>query len=178
MKTQIIIPTPYFNKPSNALHFLLISLTLITACSVFKEKSFFQSDSLRRHDIRREVKSESATQTQSLRMYNQQDSTDKQSYTEIFPDGFFSYSAEEGFLGTAKRVLINERLKEGRQIQGSEQQTQTENRQSETSENKKLLTRTRLKEKAVNTSTYTLWYLAGLVLLFAGIYIFRNVLKD
>ena len=178
MKTQISPPPSYFITTQHTPHFLGILLIFITACSVFKEKSFFQADSLRRQDIRREVKTGSATQTESLRIYNQQDSADRQFYTEIFPEGLFRYSAKEGFLGTAKKVLINERVKEGRQVQGSAQVTQAQKTQTESRENEKSLTRTRLKGKAVSTRNYTLWYLAGLALLFAGIYFSRNVFGE
>lgn len=178
MKTQILTPPKYSITSTIILHFILISLTLITACSIFKEKSFFQADSLRRQELRKEVKTESATQTQSLRIYNQQDSSDKQSYTEIFPDGLFRYSHEEGFLGTAKKLLINERLKEGRQVQSSARVTQTEKAKSESREKEKLITKTSAKEKAVNTSNYTFWYLAAIAMLFVGIYFFRNVFRE
>ena len=108
MKTQLTLPGSY--PAIYNLHILGICLTFITACSVFKDKSFFQADSLQKRDIRREVKTGESVQSQAVRIYSQEDSSDRRSFTEIFPEGHFSYSPEAGFNGNAKRVLINENI--------------------------------------------------------------------
>jgi hypothetical protein len=118
MKTQLTLPYEFNTSPLHH-HILIICLLFITACSVLKEKSFFQADSLLRRNSSTEIETEIQTQSQGFGIYTSEDSADKQSYTEIFPEGVFKYSVKDGFEGKAGRGLINERLKEGRRVRDS-----------------------------------------------------------
>jgi hypothetical protein len=112
-----------------------------------------------------------------LRVYHHQDSSENQSFTEIFPNGSFRYSAKEGFSGNANRVVINARFKQGRRLHNSSEVKQQSNTVSVILEKQRLLTQTRLKEKAAVVSNYSSWYLFGLLLVFVGIYVLRDRFK-
>ena len=175
---KIAIPIP--QAPSSPLYFHILYLLLIfiTACSVFKERGFTQADSLQKQSTKREAKTNESMRVDAVRIYNHEDSTDKQSLTEIFPHGFFNYSTEKGFSGNAKRVVINERAKAGMRMQDSVKLKQSKSATSNLHENESLLTQTRMKEKVIDTSNFNLWYSVGLLLIFAGVYLFRNRLQE
>ena len=177
MKTETLTSPLYLLKSQKIPHLLFTTLIFITACSVFKEKSFFQADSLQKHNTRREIKTSATLEAQAVRIYNVDDSSEKRFFTEIFPEGFFRYSAEDGFSGNANRVVIDERIKEGRKLRDSARRNENSSTVSHLRENERLLSQTRLREKMVNTSNDSLWYLVGLLLIFAGVYVFRKRLK-
>ena len=112
-----------------------------------------------------------------MRVHSLEDSSDKRSFTEIFPEGLFSYSAEAGFSGNAKRVVINERSKKGSKVRDSALVRQNSHKVSDLSESQRLMTKTRLKQKKVNTNHVSAWYLLGLLLIFGGVYLFRGKLQ-
>ena len=175
---KLTIPTAQSHLRFVNLHILGMCLTLITACSVFKEKSFFQTDSLQKQNTREEIKIKESTQTNTVRILNHQDSSDQQSYTEIFPEGLFTYSVKEGFSGNAKRVTINDRLKAGRKVSDSARFRGSNKRVSNITETERQLIQTRQKVKAKNNKNYTSWYLAGIFLIFAAVFAFRWKLND
>ena len=174
MKTQTTLPSPYFITSGNTLYLLLLSLIFITACSLFKEKTFFQSDSLHRHNIRKESTQQSAIKTESLRFYSNSDSLDRQTFAEIFPKGPFKYSLADGFSGEAERLVINERVNESSQLQVSGQRKKTSELKSAMKESERAIAQTRLKEKEVETSNLNLRILVGCALIFLLIFLFRK----
>jgi hypothetical protein len=159
----------------HALYFLLI---FITACSVFKERGFMQADSLQKQTTRREAKTNESMQVDAVRIYNKEDSSDKQSFIEIFPQGLFNYSTEKGFSGNGKRVVINERAKAVMKMRDSAQIKQNKSAASNLRENERLLTQTRLTEKVANTNNLNFLYPIGLMLIFAVVYYFRDRLQE
>jgi hypothetical protein len=161
MKTQITIAPPYFITSANNHHLLFISLVFITACSIFKEKSFFQADSLKQKKVRQEINTESLTTSEVVSLYTSTDSADKQTLAEIFPKGEFTYSLADGFRGEAHSVGIRERVQQTRQQSGSDRQAQTSKLQRHMEESEKLRIETRLKEKELKTQNISLFYGGG-----------------
>ena len=174
MKTQLCIAMPASYAGKHHLHFLGIGLLLITACSLFKEKSFYQADSLLRQNTNREMKTSLNAHSKMTRIYISSDSADKHNEAEIFPVGFFSYSVTDGFKGKAERIVIKGRIKEGKLVRDSGQLTLESNVSSEIKEAERVVQKTRSKKKEVETRNYALLYLAGGLLIFAGVYFFRR----
>ena len=174
MKTHLTIPLAGCLFNTCQLHILGICLTLITACSVFKEKSFLLTDSLQRQHIRREVKTETKSQVNAVRIYSQEDSSDRRSFTEIVPEGFFRYSSHDGFSGKASRVLMYDRTKESKKVRDSTQFRQVKSTLSKTGETRRMLSKTRVKEKDHHANNSIAACLAGLLLIFAGVFLFRR----
>ena len=171
MKTQLTLSTPY---PTYKLHLLGICLVFITACSVFKEKSFYETDSLQRQEIKRATQSESTAMSQSLRIYSSSDSTDRQSFAEIYPKGAFRYSPAEGFSGDAERLVINERLRSAQERSDALRVMQSTQVRKAMNEELKSREHTRKKEKQVRPRNLSWLYLAGCGLIFLGIWWFRS----
>lgn len=177
MKTQLTIPYQPFHFGSCNIHIISLFFIFITACSVFKEKSFYQADSLLRRNTSTEMKTEVKTHTQGLRIYTSEDSLEKQSYTEIFPEGVFRYSAKEGFNGKAKRVVINERVRGVKKVRDVADHWQEVNLKEGIKKTENTVYRVKLKEKEVKGSSYSLWFLLVLVMGLVVVYIFRGFLK-
>lgn len=175
MKTQLSLPV-YHNASYN-IHILGICLVCISACSMFKEKSFYQTDSLEHQVIRREMKTESDSSSQALRIYNSSDSADHQSTVEIYPRGNFKYSAKDGFSGEADRLLINERLHSGALRSGAVHVLRNAKVRSSNIEAEKSLRQTQLKEKKMKPLNLSWLYLAGCALIFLLIWRFRKILQ-
>ena len=174
MKTELTLATPY---PTYKLHLLGICLTLITACSVFKEKSFYETDSLQRQESRKEVKTEASATRQALQIYSSSDSADQQSLVEIYPSGIFKYSQKDGFSGEASRLVINERLRSRKLETGETRVSQKQQSKIAVKEGGKLLKQTQKKEKHKTPKNMVWLYLAGCVWIFILIWRFRGILQ-
>jgi len=99
---------PGFSKRLNIL--LLpagIMLLLITACALFKEKSFYRSDSLFRQSNKLELKQGLDLNAYKIRISHYLDSSSAKFYTEIYPRGNFSYSPSGGFSGQADLLRLS-----------------------------------------------------------------------
>jgi hypothetical protein len=76
---------------------------------VFKEKSFYETDSLR--NVKTDLSIQSGKSSKSLKIYSGNYASDNLTYAEIIPKGIFKYSAESGFAGQAEKVPIRKGLK-------------------------------------------------------------------
>ncbi|MEO8794913.1 MAG: hypothetical protein ABI390_05565 [Daejeonella sp.] len=104
MKLQLY--NPNINITKLQIQLLGITLICITACSVLKEKKLFRSDSLSKHSIFQNLKERINQQTRSVKIHHSSDSLHSEYITEIFPNGYFTYSVHDGFKGIAEKVLI------------------------------------------------------------------------
>jgi hypothetical protein len=177
MKSQLTLRMPGQVPSSSNIHLIGICLTLITACSVFNEKSFFETDSLQRRNSRVAIRQESASQTKALRIYSSADTSDRRTFAEIYPKGNFRYSPAEGYSGEAERLLIDERSQERQHVKGSSRLLQSNNSSSTVEERDKSLKKTRVKEKELVPGRYSWLYLAGCGLIFLLIFVLRNFLN-
>lgn len=176
MKTQLTLRMPGQMPSSYHIHLLGICLCLVTACSVFKEKSFFETDSLQRRDSSREMKSETRTSGRALRITSTEDSANTQTWSEIFPQGTFKYSVKEGFEGKAGRLLIHQSLQQMKKVHDSSATSNSVFKKEKLEETAKQIDRKTLKRKEITTSRLNYWYLAGLLGIFLGIYLGRRFL--
>lgn len=174
---KLTIPFPQAPSSALYLHIFYLFLTFITACSVFKERSFLQADSLRRHDTRKELNQQTVKKSESLSFYSKTDSADRLTFAEIFPAGPFKYTPTDGFSGEAGRVVISERMKETKRLEMAEQLKETSELKSGLKESKGEIVQTRLKEKEVKTNNLNMWMLAAVALIFILIFLFRKYLK-
>lgn len=177
MKTQLTLPFPASYPGSLNIHVLGICITLMTACSVLKEKSFYETDSLQRQEVRTEIKSESTVTSQALRIYSNSDSADRQSYAEIYPSGPFTYSAKDEFSGVASRLLLKERLQWRRSQRGALQVSGKTKVNSTVKELEKSMTKTGQKRKESKPLNLSMLYMAGCALIFALIWLNRGRLQ-
>jgi hypothetical protein len=174
MKHQLTKPT----VPFYLVQFIGICLLFITACSLLKGKSFYQADSLLRQNTNRLFKNNSIFHSKTVRIFTSSDSLDKQYVTEIYPKGFFNYSPENGFSGTAERIVLTGRVKEGKWVRDSATVTRQGNLRSETKESERGIMKTRSKENEVKTKTTRFPFVAGLVLLILVlVFVFRKFFK-
>ena len=158
--------------------FLGICLLFISACSLFKERSFSQADSLLRFRSNRELKTNSTTHSKMIRISVSSDSSDKQYEAEIFPKGIFTYSPGNGFNGEAERVVLKGKLKEGKLVRDSVQFTVESNLRSERWEAEQAKMQTRRKEKEIKIKDNRLTVLVGcLVLAVVLLFVFRRFFK-
>lgn len=171
MKTQLTIPMPINYVVTYNLHFIGVCLLFITACSLFKEKSFYQTDSLRRIKNDRAIKMNRYDHIKMIRLYTRSDSAEKQYVTEIYPKGFFNYSPENGFSGEAERVVLKGKVKEGILVRDSGHLSQESNIRSDTKEVERAKMQARSKEKKVKTKNTRLEFVVGGVVL-VGVLIF------
>ena len=121
--------------------------------------------------------SESNARSKAIRVYSGSDSSEKLSYTEIFPKGYFKYSDADGFFGEADRLLISGRITEGKRIRDSSQLLQKSNVRSSKKQSERAVTETRVKEKGLTARNFNLLYLAGCALIFLMIYLCRRFLR-
>lgn len=163
MKTQLTLAGYY--PVSYPLHFLGICLTLITACSVLKEKSFYQADSLRRDDIKTQAKIETIITGQAFRISSSSDSSDRLSYAQIFPKGNFKYSIVDGYSGEAEQIIIHERVLERKRQTESAGLTETSKANANIQASAKASTRIRSKEKVLDANNVVLLFMGGCLLL-------------
>jgi hypothetical protein len=173
---SLSIPIP----PNSAshLHLLMCILIFISACSVFKEKSFFETDSLQRQKTAASMKQESHSRQDAVRMYSHTDSGDQQTFAEIIPRGAFKYSLAEGFSGEAERLLIRERQQRSSRGTGFSRSRRDERLNTDLNAKAETRTKSMLKAKVQKPRGLTLIYLAGTVLLFVLIYWCRRYLKQ
>ena len=158
------------------IHLLGICLCLITACSVFKEKSFFETDSLQRQNNSREIKSETRASGRAVRITTSEDSGDTQTWSEIFPQGAFKFSINKGFDGQAGRVVIHQRLKQLKKTRDSSAIGSSVLKKKRLNETAKQVDKKRLQGKEITARKFNYWYLAGLLGIFAGVYLGRQFL--
>lgn len=89
------------------LHMAGIILLFISACTLFKERSIFRTDSLMKQSGRLDLNQDLNFSSGSIRISNYTDSSSVDFYTEIFPQGSFSYSPISGFIGHADLIRVN-----------------------------------------------------------------------
>jgi membrane carboxypeptidase/penicillin-binding protein len=158
--------------------FMGICLLYISACSLFKEKSFYQADSLLRQNTKRGSKNNSIIHSKAIRMYSSSDSADKQYVAEIYPRGFFNYSHEHGFSGTAERIILKGRVKEVKSVRDSAALSQEINLSSEIKESERGIMKTSSKEKEVKAKSTRLPFLGGFIIVgLVLLFVFRKLLK-
>lgn len=177
MKTQLTLLMPGQIPSSLHIHLLGFCLTLISACSVFKEKSFLQADSLQRQKVDTHVKTEARLKSQAIRIYSTLDSSDKASYTEIFPQGFFRYSAADGFSGKAEKLIVRERLKTTRLLQDRRQEKLDGSLKAELEDARQSKIKTQLKEKLQKPAGISYLYFSGCLLIFVVIFLSAKILE-
>jgi hypothetical protein len=176
MKTQLIIQIPGYQSSKFNIQLICCFLVLITACSVFREKSFLQADSLRLLNTSMALEQESARHREAITLNSSANSSEKQSLTEIYPTGPFRYSVKDGFSGKADRLVINERLKENKEQKRSAGVKESSSDQLVMKKNEKSRLQSRLKEVALRPKNIFWLYLAGILLLFVMIWRFRRFL--
>lgn len=152
-----------------------IILIFITACSLFKEKSFYRADSLLNTNLKREVKTNRTDHSKGIRIYVSSDSTDRNYFTEIFPKGSFNYSPEMGFSGEAERIVLKGRVKERIVVRDSAEFTKVSSLHSEKKEVKGVKMQILKREKLSKGNNNTLPILACCVMLILVlVFIFRK----
>jgi hypothetical protein len=174
MKSQLTLRMPGQVPASLHIHLLGICLTLISACSVFKEKSFFETDSLQRQNRKATLRQESVSQTKLIQFSSSKDSLDRQSFAEIIPKGTFSYSPAQGFSGEAEKVLIRERLKASHRGTGTSKLVQSNKVREAIKKNENSRVQIRQKKKELRSPGLSWVYLAGCGLIFWLIWRFRR----
>jgi hypothetical protein len=176
METQLSIK-PYL-EDSVPLRILLVMIFFVTACSVLQKRGMLQTDSLSKVSSSVRTDSDQRNSTNALRIYDQNDSSDRHSYTEIFPDGNFKYSDKEGFSGQAKRVLIASREKQQSQAHISEELMQTWRLRASTIAKERAVTSRKVKEKTAKPDSFIWLYIVGCLIIYLTIYMLRRKMSD
>lgn len=158
MKTTLSIPAPFSYQGCNHIHLMMCLLIFISACSVLKEKSFYQADSLSTRNSKNEEITELTSNLKAIRVYNSSDSAEKQFFTVIIPRGPFKYSETEGFNGEAERLFISERVKESKQVRDSARLVHMNAVSSAKKSIEGTVMKTRLKEKHLKAANLNLIY--------------------
>ena len=86
-------------------------LILVTSCSVFQGRKVLKMDSVQVNKSLRSKKwavDSLSTGFHSLTLF---DSTSAEYIAEIFPEGTFSFSVQNGFTGTAKNIVLKGAMK-------------------------------------------------------------------
>ena len=148
----------------------------MTACSVFKDKGFYQADSLLRRNGKLEWKAVENSHIRTVEVYSSEDSADKQYSVEISPTGLFKYSMTDGFSGEAGRIVISGKIREGRKVRDSAGQVQASSLDLAAKGSESSRTQTQVKEKILRSRKH--FYLAaGCLAVFILIYLLRTVFK-
>lgn len=171
MKTQLTIPYPSYYAGSYHIHVLAIFLIFMTACSVFKDKGFYQADSLLRRNEKLGLKAVENSRVKIVEVYTSEDSADKQYSVEISPKGLFKYSMTDGFSGEADRVVISGKIKEGKKVRDSARAVQTSSLRVAAKGTESTLTHTQVKEKVLQSKKSHFYFVAGCLTIFILIYV-------
>lgn len=168
---------PDFSKSRNILLMLAgIMLLFFTACTLFKEKSFYRSDSLYRQSGKLEMKEELDLNSHKFIISNSLDSSSAEFYTEIYPRGNFSYSPSKGFSGQADLLRFSGKTRNLQKMLDSSLTDNTLKLRSDLADEFKQEWRSVKKEKEVKKAIpYWVWLGGILILLGLGL-VYRRVL--
>ena len=176
MKTHLCISYPSYYVGSYPIHLLAIFLIFMTACSVFKDKGFYQADSLLRRNEKLELKAVENSHIKMVAVYTSEDSADKQYSVEISPKGLFKYSMTDGFSGEADRVVISGKIKEGKKVRDSVRAVQTSSVRLAAKGSESTLTHTQVKEKVLQSKKSHFYFAAGCLTIVILLYLLGRFL--
>ncbi|MGX5689465.1 hypothetical protein [Arcticibacter tournemirensis] len=160
------------------LSILLLSVLMISGCSVLKTKYSERKDSLGRRELNKTESSSLSSGSWASRVLVVNDSLGHQYGAEIFPKGKFHYSPSEGFTGEASRVLVKGEIKRatiardsasgGSSLSGQQTLALKEKEQSNTSSAEKV------KDVKRPVTAGLLWLLLAVGVLGGGVLWWRN----
>lgn len=179
MNTTMNMRIPAFSKRLNIFFMSAgIMLLIISACTLFKEKSLNRSDSLYRRSGKLEANQELVQNAYKIIISNYQDSSSTEFYTEIYPRGNFSYTLSNGFTGEASLLRLSGKANHLQKILDSSLSAGNLNLNSNQRAEFKQELRTVTKEKELKKEVpYKVWLLGILILLGLGIVYKKAMLK-
>lgn len=152
-----------------------IFLLLISACSLFKDKSFYRSDSLYSHIDKLELKQVLDLKSHRIRISNRKDSSSAEFYIEIFPRGSFSYSPINGFSGQAEMLRLSGKISSMQKTLDSSVTDSTLKLNSDLGKKSKSELRTVKKEKEIKKKIPDWIWVTGILILISLGIVYRRI---
>lgn len=156
---------------------LLIMLTG-GGCSLFREVVVSRQDSLRIDSRKVSLDWEVDSKGAASRVFSYSDSSGAEFEVEIVPSGGFTFSAEEGFAGSASWVRLRGKTEARKRGVDSSMENRQLRSMGSVEENTKVKTETTLKERTKRGNNRMFWWMLALsvigLLVVPGLVLYRR----